>query len=305
VKSKGSFLTSGFGIRYNGAMAKESFLSLLEEWMKKHRLPLMTVIWVITCLIIGVLILTGLEGYSGAERGMARQFNTQQLILAQQAARGMESFLGEIRQTALLLTLLPEIQNFGEGKSRKGGKRFCGNSMRVFPGNSAPLLGIGGWEKGLVPPPEGWKKLGEQRRVSFPGGKTSEQSYSIRLSPKTGRRAKIEAGGFGADHDPGFRGRGLLGTLGCLLDFNRISERFLATSAGQDRRSLDDRSGRPFVAHYETELVGQMPFPPEEIEIRISPKRLDRILREEMIKGKTGVDEYVAAWHREKRAPSS
>ena len=66
-------MTSRFEFRYNGAMIKESFLSLLEDWMKKHRLPLMPVIWGITCLIIGVLVLTGLKGYYGAEKGMARQ----------------------------------------------------------------------------------------------------------------------------------------------------------------------------------------------------------------------------------------
>ena len=60
-------MTSRFEIRYNGNMAKEFFFSLLEEWMKKHRLPLMPVIWGITCLIIGILILIGLRGYSSAE----------------------------------------------------------------------------------------------------------------------------------------------------------------------------------------------------------------------------------------------
>ena len=109
-------MTSGFEIRYNGVMVKESFLSL-EEWMKKHRLPLMPVIWGITCLIIGVLILTGLQGYSSAEKEMAQQFNSQQLILAQQAARGIESFLGEIRANRLAADPSSGNPKFGGGKT--------------------------------------------------------------------------------------------------------------------------------------------------------------------------------------------
>ena len=195
-------MTSGFEIRYNGAMVKESFLSLLEEWMKKHRLPLMPVIWGITCLIIGVLILTGLQGYSSAEKGMARQFNTQQLILAQQAARGIESFLGEIRQTALLLTLLPEIQNLGEGKSREGREAILRKFYESFSGKIQLLFLISADGKRVSShPPEVWKKLGEREAGSLSRAKgrraAGTRDDSICLSPKgTGRRRENRSGRF-------------------------------------------------------------------------------------------------------------
>jgi PAS domain S-box-containing protein len=61
-----------------------------------------------------------------------------------------------------------------------------------------------------------------------------------------------------------------------------------------------NQDGR-FVAHYEAELVGQDAFSARRSQNpKFSYERLDRILREEMLKGQTGMDEYVTAWHREK-----
>ena len=301
-------MTSGFKIRYNGAMVKEAFLSLLEEWMKKHRLPLMPVIWGITFLIIGVLILTGLEGYSSAERGMARQFNTQQLILAQQAARGMESFLGEIRQTVLLLTLLPEIQNFEEGKPREGREAILRKFYESFSGKVQRLfLSSADGERVSAYPPEAWKERGE-REAGFvslaKGGRLPGQGIIQFVFPQndgseTGK-SKREVSALITI--PVFRGGEFVGTLGCLLDFNPISERFLATlRPGKTGGAwMINQQGR-FLAHYETELVSQDAFSARRNRNpNFSYERLDRIMREEMIKGKTGMDEYVTAWHREK-----
>src|SRR5512136_2003288 len=96
-------------------MQKESIIRLLEMRMRRHHLPLMPVIWGITCLIIGGLVAIGLYGYYSAEKTMAKQFNTQQLMLAQQAARGIETFLADLRETTSLLTQTPEVLSFPEG----------------------------------------------------------------------------------------------------------------------------------------------------------------------------------------------
>ena len=84
-------------------MPSQSIIPRLEKWMKKYRLPLMPMIWGVTCLIIGILIAVGLYSYTSAEKAMADQFNQQQLVLARQAAQGIESHLGNLRQTLTLL----------------------------------------------------------------------------------------------------------------------------------------------------------------------------------------------------------
>ncbi len=289
-------------------MMKEPLITFFEEWMKKHRLPLMPVIWGITCLLIGVLILIGLQGYSSAEKGMAQQFNSQQLSLAQQAARGIESFLNEIRQTVSLVTLLPEIQNFSGGKSREERQTIL---RKLYEGSSGKiqhlyLISADGRKISSYPPEIG-KKL-DEREAEFlsgrKGGDRPEQGEIQFIFPpgdgsETGK-AKREVSVLIAT--PIFRSGEFMGILGCLLDFNRISERFLAPlRPGKTGGSwMINQNGR-FVAHYEAELAGQDAFSARRSQNpEFSYDRLDRILREEMLRGHTGMDEYVTAWHRGK-----
>ncbi len=53
----------------------DSIISLLEERIKRYHLPLMPVIWGVTCLIIGGLVAIGLHGYNSTEKAVATQFN--------------------------------------------------------------------------------------------------------------------------------------------------------------------------------------------------------------------------------------
>ena len=106
-------------------MLKRSLFHLLEERMKLYHLPLMPVIWGITCLVIGGLLAFGLYGYYSTEKAMASQFNTHQLMLAQQAARGIENFLADTRATATLLTRLPEVQNHEQGIKEETLRVIC------------------------------------------------------------------------------------------------------------------------------------------------------------------------------------
>jgi len=305
VKSKGSFLTSPFEIRYNGAMSKESFLPLLEEWMKKHKLPLMPVIWGITCLIIGVLVLIGLQGYSSAEREMARQFNGQQLILAQQAARGIENALEEIRQTARLLAMLPEIQNLAEGKPREVREATLRKFYESFS-ERIQLLFLISADGRMVSafPSESWNRIGGRDGMGLPrtkGTPLAGESVQFVFPQSGGAGSRREVSALIAI--PMSRGGESAGTLGCLLDFNRIGERFLGTlRPGKTGGAwMISQEGR-FVAHYETELVGQNAFSARrDRNPGFSYERIDRIMREEMLKGNTGMDEYVTLWHREKK----
>jgi PAS domain S-box-containing protein len=306
VKSKGSFLTSRFEIRYNGAMPKEPFLTFLEEGMKKYKLPLMPVIWGITFLIIGVLVLIGLQGYSSAEREMARQFNSQQLILAQQAARGIESALEETRQNAALLAILPEIVNWAEGNP--GGEREppLKKYYEGFAGKIQLLFLISGDGHRVLPyPPEAWKKAGEREETGLfpPGANLLPAREAVRFVFSQSGGGGGSAGEVSALVTvPISRGGEFVGTLGCLLDFTRIGERFLGTlRPGKTGGAwMISQEGR-FVAHYETELVGRNAFSARrDRNPGFSYERIDRIMREEMLRGNTGMDEYVTLWHREK-----
>jgi PAS domain S-box-containing protein len=288
-------------------MSKKSFLPLLEEWMKKRRLPLMPVIWGITCLLIGALVLIGLQAYSSAEKEMARQFNGQQLILARQAARGIESALEEIRQTAALLASLPEIGNWAEGKPGEGREPALGKFFESFSGKIRLLfLFSGDGKRFLSHPPGGWEKTGARggKEGGFPEGTLPPGVETVRfILPRDGGAGETAREVWALITIPVSREDRVVGTLGCLVDFNRVGERFLGSlRPGKTGGAWMINSDGRFVAHYETELVGRDAFSARrDRNPNFSYERLDRILREEMLPGRTGMNEYVAAWHREKQ----
>lgn len=289
-------------------MSRESFLPRLEEWMKKHRLPFMPVIWGLTCLIIGILVLVGLQGYSGAEREMARQFNSQQLILAQQAARGIEGALEEVRQNIRLLAALPEIQTLTKGASREGRETILANFYQAFSGKIRLLFLTSAEGRTILAyPPEGADEadLRAGGRLTRGGGDAPLVQEGIQfLFSRSGEAGEAQSGrrAWVLVATPVSRGGEFAGALGCLLDFDRVAERFLETlRPGKTGGAwMIDREGR-FVAHYEAALVGQDAFSARrDRNPNFSYERIDRIMREEMLKGTTGLDEYVTLWHRER-----
>ena len=300
-------LTSKFEIRYNNAMTKKISISLIEEWMKKHHLPLMPVIWGGTCLIIGVLILMGFLGYSSAEKNIARQFNNQQLLLAQEAARGIESFFEEVAQTTSLLGLLPEFQKLTRRKNRKGLESILRKVYESSSGGIQFLCVVTPAGEILSSyPPGPWKKkrdfslfpgiqLGQPRgdgkiRFIFPNGSDPEREWL---------RCKVAVGIL----SPILQGQKHLGTLGYLLNFDKFSDRYVQPirSGKTGGAWMISQEGR-FVAHYDSELVGQDAFSARRTRTPgFSHEGIDRIMREEMIRGKAGTDVYLTGKHREKQ----
>ena len=302
-------MTSRFEIRYNVAMAKDSFIPLLEEWMKKHHLPLMPVIWGITCLIIGVLILMGLHVYSSTERAMAVQFNSQQLMLAQQAARGIGNFLGEIQQTASLLAAIPEIQNLQIKKGQSGPENilqklyesFAGKVQLVFltapDGRMVSSYPTGAWKSWMEKDPRFFSQIQDSRLRIKGGIQFLFPNYMGEGATEPRRDVFILV------PSPVFRGGEFAGILGCLLDFGKISGPYVQTihSGKTGGAWMINLEGR-FIAHYERELVGEDAFSARRRrDSEFSYERIDRIMREEMLKGKEGMDAYITGWHRGKQ----
>ncbi len=302
-------MTSRFEIRYNDRMSKDSFIPLLEEWMKKLHLPLMPVIWGITCLIIGVLILAGLHVYSSTEKAMALQFNQQQLRLAQQAAHGIGTFLEEIQQTGSLLAVLPEVQNFRTMREQKETENILQNFFKRFASKVQLLFLIApDGRMAHVGAPEGWEipiekdprflSLIQDSRLRVKGG-----IRFIFSEDKEKRDAKSRRDVSILVASPVLQNREFAGILGCLLDFGKVSDPYVQTirSGTTGKTWMINREGR-FIAHYEGELVGADALSAaRNRNSGLSYERVDRIIREEMLKGKAGMDAHIPGWHREKQ----
>lgn len=281
-------------------MSGQFIISQLEEWMKKYHLPLMPVIWGTTCLIIGVLVVIGIFSYYSAEKAMAEQFNRQQLLLAGQAALGIESFLSDLRQDAALLPRFPEIHKLMEGNDRGD----LSETLQVLYKNFARRVDFLFWIG-----PEG--KL----HSSFPAEKVEEmlgKDYNFQALVQRAHASEpvlvhfhsavspISAPAFGTIliTIPVFRGPEFAGMVGCGLDFRKIYERFIPPIRFGVRAEswMINQEGK-FISHYDPNMVGKDAFlARKERNPEISTEWIDRIMREKMLAGKTGMEEYGSGW---------
>ncbi len=285
----------------------DSIISLWEERIKRYHLPLMPVIWGVTCLIIGGLVAIGLHGYNSTEKAVATQFNNQQLMLAQQAARGIENFLGEIRATATLLTYLPEVQKLLQGGVNP--EETLRSLYKSFGGkvNFLRLEDRQGMLISVYPP----EALQEEVGKDFSSSSYLQQARRTGKPVMTdlllkGRRKNSDEQQFLGSiliAAPIFRSSEFLGILGCGLDFEQVNEQYLnpIRSGFSGGFWMINQEGR-FIAHYDPEFLGKNAFTArKERDPRLSYERIDQIMREMMLRGKSGTDEYISGWHRGER----
>lgn len=292
-------------------MLKRSLFHLLEERMKLYHLPLMPVIWGITCLVIGGLLAFGLYGYYSTEKAMASQFNTHQLMLAQQAARGIENFLADTRATATLLTRLPEVQNHEQGIKEETLRVICESfqsKVNFFFLEDRRGIVISAYPpetlKGIL-----GKDFSPQSHFQKARGTGKPHFGGVGNMALGSREPRFGGAGLGQGFEsillaaPIFRGSEFTGVLGCGLDFGEINERYIRPirSGVTGGAWMINQEGR-FVAHYEMDLLGKDAFTArKERDPGLSTERIDHIMRQEMLQGKWGMDEYISGWHREAR----
>ncbi|OGP97967.1 MAG: hypothetical protein A2Z51_01705 [Deltaproteobacteria bacterium RBG_19FT_COMBO_52_11] len=268
--------------------------------MKQYRLPLMPVIWGFTCLIIGVLVAMGFLGYKSAEKAIASQFNDQQLMLANQAARGIEDFLADICETATLLTRTPEIQKH-PGQIEKQNLQTIHESFKNKV-NFLFLVDSRGIITAFYPP-------GEAKRIR--GSDENSQPY-FQKARSTGRPVVYSANPLSEGSQrltliriavPIVRGSEFIGVLGFGLDFGKVNERYIhpIRSGATGGAWMINHEGK-FIAHYDPDFLGKDAFlARKERNPDFSFERINRIVKEEMLQGKAGIDEYISDWHRGER----
>jgi two-component system NtrC family sensor kinase len=284
-------------------MPSRSIISRLEGRIKKYRLPLMPMIWGVTCLVIGLLIIVGLYSYSSAEKAMVDQFNQQQLVLARQAAQGMEGYLGNLRQTLTLLTRIPEIQN----PEKKGTGPRGEEALRVLGEQLGGAVDF--WfrvdDRGNMISSYPAKTLedmtgkGFDFRPYFRKARTTGNPSLVPVRPSAGDRSQPPRFGFLLLLSPVFRGSEPAGFLGAGIDFKKIYARFVhpIRSGDQGASWMIDQEGK-FLAHDDPNFLGKTAFSArKERDPGLSSEQIDRIMKEEMIAGHSGTGEYTSGWH--------
>jgi len=275
--------------------------------VNRKRLPLMPVIWGVTCLIIGGLVALGLYGYKATEKAIATQFNTQQLILAKQTARGIEGFVTAVRDTATMLTRLPEVQNLTpRGRTpeeilRSLYEKFEGRvKFLLLTDRQGTLLAV-------YPPQAAQEEVGKDfgsRSYFLKARRTGKSVMADLILSGNGRKADPQQlGGVLLIAAPIFRSSEFRGILGCGLDWGQLNAQFLNPTPSEFSGGfwIINQEAR-FMAHYEPELLGQNAFTArKERDPRVPYERIDQIMRGKMLRGKSGTDEYISGWHRGER----
>jgi signal transduction histidine kinase len=243
----------------------------------------------------------GLYGYYSAEKTMAKQFNTQQLMLAQQAARGIENFLADLRETTSLLTQTPEVLSPPEGMRedslRKLYETFGGKVNFLFLEDQEGILTSAypsGIRKGMMGKDFRSQPYFQKARRT---GKPLIYNGVLAEGDKTpGRHPSFRSILIAA---PIFRKGEFIGVLGCGLDIDKINERYVnPIRSGVTGGSWMINQEGKFIAHYNPELLGKDAFGDRKVrDASLSFERMDRIVIKEMLRGKSGMDEYISDSH--------
>ena len=272
-------------------------------------MPLMPIIWTITCLIIAGVIILGWQDYNFAEKSMTRQFNSQQLMLVEQAARGMEDFLNDVRQTTALSARLPEIQKVIDSPETAKPEPILKEILRLY-NDKAKFVFLAG--------PAG-KRLTIYPEVS-PEGNFAEKFNFVSLVQEAGRKRKIvvknvipskesrsaEGGmrsGWILIAVPIGRASQIAGILGCGLNFQEIYGRYVQPIGSASSGSWMINEEGKFIAHYNPDFLGKDAYAARrERAPNLAYDRIDRIMKEGMLAGKAGMDEYVSSGYPKERA---
>ncbi len=280
-------------------MPQDEVIHFLEERLKRLHLPFMPVIWGITCVILAGLIVIGLFSYKSAEKAIARQYNEQQLFLARQAARSVEDFFQNIREISVLAARLPEVQNHESGIDEKVLRslfdRFQGRIKFLFLEDRRGVL-TSAYRAG---------NLKEARQNGFTSrsvfqeirgqGKPVAQVVSLPGPGAPGERADLVL-----IAAPIYRRGEFAGVLGCALDVTEINKRFIlpVRSGVAGGAWMIDGEGR-FIGHFDRNFQGRNAFTArQERDPDFPTEGIDRIMREEMLKEKSGINEYTVGSHR-------
>ena len=223
-------------------------------------------------LFIGLIGFIAYKSYLRVEADMEDRLNTSQLILAGHIGHGIEQAAHDIKAKMMITALLPSIQ--------KGDDRCQARMEKVYNNLEGRI--------------EFLYRLGREGEVThcFP-----ENAVEQIKDKDSGCNVCIAAPIL-------VRGRPA-GVIGVCVELSQLIHKEIEPGMMQTGKSgyvwIIDDQGR-FIVHPEDEFVGRDAFiVRKERAPEISFEAVNRIMREKMMKGKSGADVYVSGWHREQR----
>ena len=249
---------------------------------------------------ISLIVYIAYRNFVHVEAGLEGHFNADQSVLVKYIANSIERQVENIQTQVMLTSLLPSIQN-GDSKCLADMEEAY-NELR---GKIKCLYRLDGNESITHVSPE----LCIKQIAIKPSYFLEDPAVELRRT----NRSKAEVGFEKQEADapdkaiiiftPIFDEQGLAAVIGACLDLPSIIREDIRPEAILSQKSayiwiLNDQGN--FIFHPDKKFVGQNVFAvTQEMQdtLAISFEKQNRILREEMMKGKTGTDSYISSWH--------
>ena len=223
-------------------------------------------------LFIGLIGFIAYKSYLSVEGDIEGRFNAGQLILARHIGHSIEQLADNIKKEMMITALLPSIQK--------------------------------GDHKCLAYMEEAYKELKGEIEFLYRQDKEGEVTHFF--PEKAIEQTEVKDSGLNLCITAPILANGRpAGVIGARIDLPLLIHEETGPGMMQTGKSgyvwIIDDQGR-FIVHPEDEFVGRDAFiVRKERAPDISFEAVNRIMREKMMKGKSGTDVYVSGWHREQR----
>ncbi|HSO72011.1 MAG TPA: cache domain-containing protein [Thermodesulfobacteriota bacterium] len=262
-------------------------------------------------VLLGAGFTLGIYSLKTMREVVSDQFNKQQLVLAEQAARQIEDQLKTVIQELGLLNQSPAVQRLEEGR--------WSNRIKI---TQSVVRKLGVVEIGRVDAAGKtvyFVDINEQAQISPRGPRHPKEVLSWAGLPENRGRIKVIKEGFSEGPLPGrpllmlalpaYRdtvnrphpGRTFAGYLYGLVDREQLVAQVvkgIRSGASGYGWAIDDRGN--FIYHPLPEFVGRNAFSVREQRgAPVSFEQINAIQRDKMLRGEQGTAWYFSGWHRE------
>lgn len=290
---------------------KRMILRLTEKYCPFNAIIFQIVAGLITVTLLGAVLILGWMSSRKVTEVVTRDFNQQQLVLAQHAATQIENDLNMLKKDLSILSLSPAIQYFEKASvDKRMGITFSRNRdeglLEIRYLNSLGLVTYlmdGHGFKTLKPLPEDLYYLKWAAQKENKGTILISEVFHVPsegVSQKLITKMAIPVWQVSVDDTNPVAGNKFSGVLLFIVDTTRLIEKVAGgiKSGRTGYAWVIDEKGT-FLYHPEKAFIGKNAFEArKEKKPTISFSRINEIQRDQMLTGKEGTSWYISGWHR-------
>jgi two-component system NtrC family sensor kinase len=292
---------------------KRFVIAVVERYFPFNMRTLKTLFVIVTPLLLGAVLVLGWTSSKKVKELVTRDFNQQQLLLAQHAARQIENNLGTLKKELALLSFSPSLQ-YSE-------KVSIGNRMRI---TFSSIRDIGALEIRYVESSRSITHLVDDSGYHT-GHSRPEDISHLKWGGKEENKGNLSHSDISRVINGGIRQKLVMKFMLPVWQESVDETHPVATgrysgvlmfvvdvTALIEKTTRDIRSGKTgyawvidengiFLSHPEKEFIGKSAFEArKEKKPTISFDRINAIQTELMLTGKEGTSWYISGWHRGK-----